>query len=233
MGRGDLPILLQQGLRACAERYRSTSLYHRNLGFFFFGIVGGAVWGTRQRSLNEARNADCASVHLAFYELPPSSETKPQSGGNAKTKENEHASSTSSPVKRRFEKLWGEAARLLQRQPGYNHTLMFRRVTSVETLDDLGAAQTAETEAQLKETERRGVGAGLTKQSEEEVADSNKEPQQSIDYVEMRVWESEDTHQKAQAQQSSLLQKMQDLGVSINAGRYRRVFDDALVRLIQ
>ncbi|KAL8437276.1 hypothetical protein ACSSS7_001039 [Eimeria intestinalis] len=224
-------VNLQQGLRACAERYRSTSLYHRNLGFFFFGTVGGTLWGTRQRTLNEARNADCASVHLTFYELPASPEAQLHNEGTAKTKQNDKSPSMPSTVKRRFEKLWGEAARLLQRQPGYNYTLMFRRVTSPETLDELGTTQLAEAEPQPKENDRRGVGAGLGKPTD--VVVPPKEEPQPLDYVEMRVWESEETHQKAQAQQMSFLQKMQELGVSVSAGRYRRVFDDALVRLIQ
>ncbi|KAL8273735.1 hypothetical protein Esti_002335 [Eimeria stiedai] len=191
-----------------------------------------AYWNSvlKRRTVDEARNADCASVHLTFYELPPSAHAQLQNEGT-RTKQNDEAPSMSTTVKSRFEKLWGEAARLLQRQPGYNYTLMFRRVTSVESLDDLGAAQPAEAESQSKGTDRSGVAAGLGN-STCEVASSEEEPQ-SVDYVEMRVWESDNMHQKAQAQQLSFLQKMQELGVLMSVGRYRRVFDDALVRLIQ
>ncbi|KAL8433351.1 hypothetical protein Efla_001905 [Eimeria flavescens] len=231
MGRGDLPILISQGFRACVDRYRSTSLYHRNLGFFFLGILGGSLWGATQRKTKEARNADCAAVHLTFYELPLPTDSPPQSNDSVLRKQqNEQSDSAPATVKRRFEKLWGEAARVLQRQPGYNYTLMFRRVTSPDGLETSAEQQQADVHQQPKPAERRGVAAGLEAAADGKAPTANQQP---VDYVEMRVWESEELHQKAQTQQMFMLQKMEELGVAMKTGRYGRVFDDALVRLIQ
>lgn len=230
MGRGDFPTLVRQWSHSCVEMYRSSSLYHRNLGFFFVGILGGSVLGVRQRKANEARNADCASVRLTFYELPPAARTQQRDSETPQTQQEHKNPQLPASEKRSFERLWGEAARLLQRQPGYTYTLMFRRIISAECASELEKQQQAGTELERYRSGPRGVGADL------EAADGGTATQQDpqeVDYVEMRVWESDELHQKAQAIQAPLLQKMQKLGVGINAGLYRRVFDDALVRLIQ
>lgn len=224
MGRGDFPILVKQRLNAFVDLYRSSSLYHRNLGFFFLGIFGGTIWGARQRVANEARNADCAAVHLTFYELPPTLDSQQQ---NNKLKDCPPALSL---AKRQFENLWGEAARLLQRQPGYTYTLMFRSVSSAEEGDELSKHIPVEEDHRRQGSGSKGIGAGLERSKDDLV---EKQVPQGVDYVEMRVWETEDMHQKAQGLQIPLLQKMQEVGVGMSGGRYKRVFDDALVRLIQ
>lgn len=229
MGRGDFPILVQQWLQGCVETYRSSSLYYRNLGFFFVGIFGGSVLGARQRTANEARNADCASVHLTFYELPPAVARQRHNREVPEIPQDQKDSML--PRKpRSFEQLWGEAARLLQRQPGYTYTLMFRRIIAAEGTNELANQQHAGTEVERHRSGLRGIGAGL------ENTDGDRAPQReapAMDYVEMRVWENENLHQKAQALQMPLLLTMQELGIGISAGLYKRVFDDALVRLIQ
>lgn len=230
MGRGDFPTLVHQWLHGCAEIYKSSSLYHRNLGFFFLGIFGGSVLGARQRRANEARNADCASVHLTFYELPPVVAAQRHNRETPQLRQEHKNPLLPPPKKRSFEQLWGEAARLLQRQPGYTYTLMFRRINSAEGANELAKQQRAGAELERHRSGPRGVGAGL------ETTDGDTAPQQdrqAVGYVEMRVWENEELHQKAQALQLPLLQTMQELGIGINAGLYKRVFDDALVRLIQ
>lgn len=226
MGRGDFPILLQQAFRGFVDSYNSSSLYHRNLGFFFLGIAGGSVWGARQRKQNEARNADCASVHITFYDLPPRADVRPDAPQRPKD------GPPPLTLKRRFEKLWGDAARLLQRQPGYTYTLMFRKVVAAEDLDEATKQQTDTWQTPQTPT-RKGVGAGIEDKTDKTDASNCQSAEKLLDYVEMRVWENEESHQKAQRQQMTFLQKMQELGVGMNAGRYRRVFDDALVRLIQ
>lgn len=210
--------------------YRSSSLYHRNLGFFFLGITGGSLWGARQRRTNEARNADCAFVHLTFYDLSRTESAQSEKKEASVAQEKARDVPLSTKPKRRFEQLWGEAARLLQRQPGYTYTLMFRKIMSSGDADELTKQLQTEVIQQPQRSGHRGIRAGL-----ELTADVNvpREEQPALDYVEMRVWENEESRLKAQDKQMPLLQKMQNLGVEMSGGRYRRVFDDALVRLIQ
>ncbi|OEH75833.1 hypothetical protein cyc_03713 [Cyclospora cayetanensis] len=132
--------------------------------------------------------------------------------------------------RRPFEKLWGETARLLQRQPGYTYTLMFRRVPFAEADQGIEQKQTTNKEVQQHTGGRRGIGAGLEVAVEEAVTKGNRP---ILDYVEMRVWESEGQQQNACKLQLPVQQKMCELGVEMYGGPYRRVFDDALVRLIQ
>ncbi|CDJ63172.1 hypothetical protein, conserved [Eimeria necatrix] len=225
MGRGDFPYLLQQWLRSCIDSYRSTSLYHRNLGFFFVGIFGGAVWGKYKRHEREARNADCATVHLMFYKVPnPPLEQRiePATRGQSDTQ-------SSFQTRRKFEKLWEEGARLLQRQPGYTYTQMFRKLASDE-IAQAGAADLVDADFERRSGGRKGIGAGLEASRDGGNAEKDRH---TLDYVELRVWEDESFRQKAQAMQQPYIEKMLSLGVRMYGGLYRRVFDDALVRLIQ
>lgn len=233
MGKGDFPILARQWIHAFTENYRSSSLYRRNLGFFFLGIIGGSIYGTRQRKANEAKNADFASVHLTFYELPRGAAT---AAAQPQTNDAEKAPLTQ---KRLFEKLWGEAAKLLQRQPGYTYTVMFRRVVSAEGANEwLLTQQQKESGQRLADyskgqRKRVGVSAGLEDAAAASGGAIKEGKPAAVDYVEMRVWENQHMQQKAQAKQFPWLQKMQKVGVNIHGGVYRRVFDDALVRIIQ
>lgn len=189
------------------------------------------MWGARQRRENESRNASCASVHFTFYDLPLTIDAKVQKQELPQLQHKGKKASAPPQPKRRFEQLWGETARLLQRQPGYTYTLMFRRVASAADFDEVTYQQQTEVEQPPQGSNaRRGVGAGLQTAADDNA--SQEEPQ-AVDYVEMRVWENEELHQRAQALQMPFLQQMQELGVGMSAGRYKRVFDDTLVRLIQ
>ncbi|CDJ53065.1 hypothetical protein, conserved [Eimeria brunetti] len=227
MGLADLPYLMQQRLRAGVRCYRSTSLYHRNLGFFFAGILGGSIWGTYKRKANDATNADCAAVHLTFYDLPAAllqqKDDQPSSGEQT-------GGRLSFQRRRAFEKIWEESARLLQKQPGYTYTQMFRRSPPDEEVKGAGLTNATDVELEHRSSGRKGVSAGIETSNGSEDA---QDDQRATDYVELRVWENEESRRKADILQAPLVQKMQELGVKMDGGVYGRVFDDALVRLIQ
>ncbi|CDJ61700.1 hypothetical protein, conserved [Eimeria maxima] len=224
MGLEGFAYPIQQRLRSFIECYRSISLYHRNLGFFCVGILGGSIWGSYERRGRDAANADCSAVRLTFYDLPAAL-SQPQQDSRPSNRER-----TDRQRKRAFENLWEEAARLLQRQPGYTYTQMFRRALVDEVVENAEQSNMVDAKQQRHRVGRKGVSAGIQFSNESEGA---KREQQSVDYVELRVWESEESRSKADMLQTPLVQKIQELGVKMDAGLYRRVFDDALVRLIQ
>ncbi|CDI75397.1 hypothetical protein, conserved [Eimeria praecox] len=228
MGLADFPYLMRQRFRAAVECYRSTSLYHRNLGFFCVGILGGSIWGSYRKKAKDATNADCAAVHLTFYDLPAAL-SQEQQDHQSSTGEQTHLQLTLQR-KRAFESLWEEAARLLQRQPGYTYTQMFRRLPPDEGAQKAGLNYVRDAEQQRRGSDRKGVGAGIESFSDSKDA---KQDQGAVDYVELRVWENEESRKKAGMLQKPFIERMRELGVEMDTGLYRRVFDDALVRLIQ
>lgn len=227
MGLADFPYLVQRRIRAVIECYRSTSLYYRNIGFFGVGILWGSVWGSYKRKAKDATNADCSAVHLTFYDIPTALSLQQQ---DSQPSCGERTDRHLPPQRKRaFENLWEEAARLLQRQPGYTYTQMFRRLMPDEGVEDASLGHVADAELERNSSGRKGVGAGIETPTDSE---ANQE-QRVVDYVELRVWENEESHKNADMAQAALIKKIRELGVKMDTGLYRRVFDDAFVRLIQ
>ncbi|CDJ28756.1 uncharacterized protein EMH_0016130 [Eimeria mitis] len=107
---------------------------------------------------------------------------------------------------------------------------MFRSLPPDEETQSTGLSNAADAELERHGCARKGVGAGIEAPAE---SDGTNQDQRAVDYVELRVWENEESRKKADVLQMPFMQKMQDLGVKLETGLYRRVFDDALIRLIQ
>lgn len=228
MGRGDFPYIFRRVVTRSLESYRSTGLYYRNVAFCIFGALAGALWGIRELRGSSVKRPNEAAVRLAFYNVPFDTELFERRGS-----QDRHSRPGESgglvPVadkKRRFEELWEETARKMQRLPGYAYTLMFRKLSCAESLAAFSLRDSHVAPSYLEDANDSSEGG-------QKPTLKNASDKGFAEYMEMRVWEGDEEPNDAKFLSQKGIDTMTDIGVTVCNGLYFRVFDDAIVRIIR